>query len=56
MNTPNIPIRSIRRRLTALAAAARRHPREPGQLRAGAEQPVEPCYMTVLFGGHPPRR
>jgi hypothetical protein len=31
------------------------HPYEPGPLRAGAERPTEPRYMTVLFGGHPRR-
>lgn len=40
---------------TALANATRPHTDEPGQLRAGAESPVEPCYLTVLFGGRPTR-
>jgi hypothetical protein len=50
----------IRRPVAALLRTTRRiaHPPapDPGLLRAGAESPPEPCFITVLYGGRPCRR
>ena len=53
---PWIVARRIRRPFAALVHAVLPHPYDPGPLRAGAERPAEPCYLTVQFGGVPPHR
>jgi hypothetical protein len=56
MNPLHGVVARVRRRPAPPRHHFRRQPADRPQLRAGAERPPEPCYMTVLFGGHPVRR